>query len=440
VNTPVAPPVGYREALRLWLRVAAQSFGGPAGQIAVMHRLVVEERRWLREEQFLHALSYCMLLPGPEAQQLATYSGWLLHGYRGGLTAGVLFVLPGFVALLLLSVIYAEFGSVEAVAGLFFGLQAAVLAVVAQALGRLWRRLAHTRFMLAVAGAAFAGLYFLDMPFPVVIATAAGAGLVAGRLRPGWFAAPAPRGVAAGSGGAQLARAARVAGCWLALWLGPVALLVLLLGRDHVFAQLALFFSQTAVVSFGGAYAVLGYVAEHAVEERGWLAPQEMIHGLALAETTPGPLIMVLEFVGFQAAYRDPGALPPLLAGTLGATITVWVTFTPCFLWIFLGAPYVERLRAVRALNAALAAIAAAVAGVVLNLVAWFALHVLFDELREVGPGPLSALVPVWSTLDAAALALAAAACVALFRLRTRLPATLAGAGVAGIGYRLLLA
>ena len=437
-----APPTSYREALRLWLRVAAQSFGGPAGQIGVMHRLVVEERRWLREDQFLHALSYCMLLPGPEAQQLATYCGWLLHGYRGGLTAGVLFVLPGFVALLALSIVYAEFGEVEAVAALFFGLQAAVLAVVVEALLRLWRRVARTRLMLVVAAGAFLALFVLAAPFPLVIAAAGGLGMVAGRLRPAWFAvaaAPPPEG-GTQARGIEFARAARVAGGWLALWLLPVAALVLTLGREHVLAELALFFSQTAVVSFGGAYAVLSYVAQHAVETRGWLAPEEMIDGLALAETTPGPLIMVLEFVGFLAAYRDPGGLPPLLAGTFGAVVTVWVTFTPCFLWIFLGAPYIERLRAVRLLNAALAAITAAVVGVVLNLVVWFGLHVLFGTVREAGAAHLHVLLPVWSSVDVAALVLVAVAFVALFRLHMGMLSTLAGIGAAGVVYRLLLA
>lgn len=440
MHTPV-PATSYREALRLWLRVAAQSFGGPAGQIAVMHRLVVDERRWLREDQFLHALSYCMLLPGPEAQQLATYCGWLLQGYRGGLTAGVLFVLPGFVALLALSIVYATFGDVEAVAALFFGLQAAVLAVVVEALLRLWRRVVHTPLMLTVAAGAFLALFVGAAPFPLVVAAAGAVGLVGGRLRPAWFAAAsAPVEGEAAPRGLQLGRATRVASVWLALWLGPVAGLVLALGPDHVFSQLALFFSQTAVVSFGGAYAVLSYVAQQVVEARQWLAPKEMIDGLSLAETTPGPLIMVLEFVGFLSAYHEPGGLPPLLAGTFGAVITVWVTFTPCFLWIFLGAPYIERLRSMRLLNAALATITAAVVGVILNFTVWFALHVLFGTVREVGPAHLHVLRPVWSSVDVAALVLVVAAFVALFRLHAGMLSTLAGIGAAGVVYRLLLA
>jgi chromate transporter len=375
--------VSFGEAFRVWLRVAALSFGGPAGQIAVMHRIIVEEKRWIGEARFLHALGYCTVLPGPEAQQLATYIGWLMHRTPGGVMAGALFVLPGFVSILALSLVYATYGGVGAVAAVFYGLKAAVLAIVAQAVLRVGRKALRNRAMAALAAMAFILLFLFATPFPVVVVGAGLAGFAGARMGLPAFAAVAGEhgspGEAAGAGPALLdaaygealpdyARptvggALRAGAVWLTLWLVPVACVLLALGAGSTFGRIAVFFSQMAVVTFGGAYAVLAYVAQQAVEGYGWLRPGEMLDGLGMAETTPGPLIMVLEFVGFMAAYRDPGALTPWVAGTLGAVLATWVTFVPCFLWIFLGAPFIEALRGNRALNAALAAITAAVGG-----------------------------------------------------------------------------
>ncbi len=443
--------VSRRAALLVWLRVSALSFGGPAGQIAVMHRIIVDEKRWIGEARFLHALSYCTLLPGPEAQQLATYIGWLMHGMRGGVVAGSLFVLPGAVSIMLLSWVYAAFGHVGSVAALFFGLKSAVLAVVLQALARLGSRALRNRAMLGVAAAAFVALFFLGTPFPVVIVMAAALGWLgtragSARFQVGGGANAAHRGAGGGDADSLLGetqpeharatapRALRAACIWLLLWLAPVALLLALLGHAATFTRIAVFFSEMAVVTFGGAYAVLAYVAQQAVAHYHWLRPEEMLDGLGLAETTPGPLIMVTQFVGFLAAYRDPGRLPPLLAGTLGGLLTTWVTFTPCFLWIFLGAPFVEVLRGNKALSGALAAVTAAVAGVILNLAVWFALHAWFHATRSFRVAGLRFDVPVAASLDVWALALSVAAVVAIFRFRAGMIATLlacAGAGVA---------
>jgi chromate transporter len=437
--------VSLAEAARVWARIALLSFGGPAGQIALMHRILVEERKWIGEARFLHALNYCMLLPGPEAQQLATYIGWLMHRTKGGLIAGTLFVLPGLVAIMILSWIYAAAGSVGAVAAFFFGLKAAVLAIVAEAVRRIGARALRNKVLLGIAAAAFVAIFFLDAPFPLIVLAAGAIGYAGGRA-----------GAAAFHGGGDgpevvdetllgdtipdhavpsLGWALRISSVFLLLWLAPVALLRSTLGPDNAFSQIGLFFSQMAVVTFGGAYAVLAYVAQQAVGTYGWLAPGEMLDGLGMAETTPGPLIMVTQFVGFMGAYRHPGALHPMLAGTLGGLLTTWVTFTPCFLWIFLGAPYVEKLRANRALSAALTAITAAVVGVVLNLALWFALHSLFREVRGVAAGPLRFDLPALSSLDPAACVLAAAALVAIFRFKLGAPVVLAGCAAAGLAW-----
>jgi chromate transporter len=437
-----APPPGLTlaEAVPVWLRVAALSFGGPAGQIAVMHRILVEERRWISERRFLHGLGFCTLLPGPEAQQLATYIGWLMHGPAGGLVAGGLFVLPGLVALMALSWLYVLYGHVEVVAGLFFGLKAAVLAIVLHALWRLGGRALRDRTDRLVALAAFAAIFALAVPFPLVVIVAGALGLARGR-RPAPEAAtdaaeesdvligeaPLPR------ERAGAAASLRMAALWLAVWLLPVAALFVLPGVPPVFGQAALFFSKMALVTFGGAYAALAYVAQQAVEHYGWLQPGEMLDGLGLAETTPGPLIMVLQFVGFLAGYRAPGALPPLVAGTLAGLITTWVTFAPCFLWIFAGAPLIGRLRGSRRLAGALSAITAAVAGVILNLAVWFGLRTLFAQVETVALGPLRLDLPVAGSLDPAALGLTLAAIVAVFRFGLGTRPTLAlcaGAGV----------
>ncbi len=439
--------IAFAEANRVWARIALLSFGGPAGQIAVMHRILVEEKRWIGERRFLHALNFCMLLPGPEAQQLATYVGWLLHGVRGGLVAGALFVLPGFAAIMGLSWLYFAYGSVGPVEALFFGLKAAVLAIVLDAVRRIGARALTSAPLVAVAVAAFIAIFFLGVPFPLIVLAAALIGLAGGLAGLAAFAGGGGHGPA----GATLAdadsalgeqvpdhvrpgwrRSGRIGLLLVLLWLAPVGLLVLTLGPDHVFSRIGTFFSTMAVVTFGGAYAVLAYVAQQAVETYGWLQPGEMLDGLGLAETTPGPLIMVTQFVGFLGAARSPGGLEPMLAGTLGGILTTWVTFVPSFLFIFVGAPFSERLRGNKALSAALTAITAAIVGVVLNLALWFALHVLFGELRPVGAGPFRFDAPLLASLNLPALVLTLAAAVAIFRFRAGPIPVLAGCGLAG--------
>ncbi len=441
------------QATRIWARIGLLSFGGPAGQIALMHRILVEEQKWLGEQRFLHALNYCMVLPGPEAMQLAVYIGWLMHRTMGGIVAGLLFVLPGVVSIMALSWIYAIWGNTGALEGLFFGLKAAVLAIVVQAVIRIGSRALRNGAMIAIAALSFAAIFAFGVPFPIIIV---GAGLI------GFLGARAGLPAFRGGGGHGKVGAAqvddsdtllgeespghtRVSAAWamrisvvfLALWLVPVAVLFVWLGPQNVFSQIAGFFSVMAVVTFGGAYAVLAYVAQQAVETYGWLAPGEMLDGLGMAETTPGPLIMVTQFVGFMGALRVAGGLPPLLAGTLGGLLTTWVTFVPCFLWIFLGAPFIERLRDNRALSAALTAVTAAVVGVILNLAVWFGLHVLFAQVRAFMAMGLDLDLPVWTTLDAAALVLVAAAMVAVFRFRLGAVTVLAGCALAGLALRL---
>jgi chromate transporter len=419
-----------------------------------MHQELVERRRWIDEERFLHALNYCMLLPGPEAQQLATYIGWLMHRTRGGLVAGVLFVLPGVVSIWLLSVLYAGFGQLPAVAALFFGLKAAVLAVVVEAVLRIGKRALKSRLLVALAALAFVAIFVFEVPFPLVVLGAGVIGLVGSRLAPQSFPRPGTKDVSgshdtvidrmAAAGELEhtrpsRARALRVLFTCALLWGLPLALLWQKLGRTSVYFQEAMFFSRAAVVTFGGAYAVLSYIAQQAVDTYHWLLPGEMLDGLGLAETTPGPLIMVVQFVGFLGAFRHPGALSPFAAGTLGALITVWVTFVPCFLWIFLGAPYVEALRHNRALGAALSAITAAVVGVILNLSLWFAVHVIFKNVTELHFGPLRVLSPTLTSLDPAATVLCALALLAMFRFKLGLPKTLAGCAALGIAWRLIM-
>ncbi|NYS26768.1 chromate efflux transporter [Rhodobacteraceae bacterium 2376] len=437
------------EATRIWARIGLLSFGGPAGQIALMHRILVEEQRWLGEKRFLHALNYCMLLPGPEAMQLAVYIGWLMHRTLGGIIAGVLFVLPGVVAIMGLSWIYALYGNVGAVEALFFGLKAAVLAIVVQAVIRIGARALKNSAMIAIAVASFIAIFGFAVPFPLII-------LAAGMI--GFLGARAGVSAFHGGGGhgkvgkvevddadtllgeetpdhAEVSRgyAFRVSAIFLVLWLAPVALLFIALGPANVFAQIAGFFSIMAVVTFGGAYAVLAYVAQEAVQNFGWLAPGEMLDGLGMAETTPGPLIMVTQFVGFMGAFREASGLSPLWAATLGGLLTTWVTFTPCFLWIFLGAPFIERLRDNKVLTAALTAITAAVVGVILNLAVWFGMHVVFVEVRTITSLGLDLEVPVWSTINVAAAALVLAALVAVFRFKLGPVTVLAGCALAGI-------
>ena len=449
----VAPPkdhgIPFSEAVRVWARIAALSFGGPVGQIAVMHRILVEEKRWIGEERFLHALNYCMLLPGPEAQQLAAYIGWLLHKTKGGLVAGALFVLPGFLSILALSYLYVLLGHAPVIAGLFFGLKAAVLAVVIQAVVRVGSRALKNSVMRGIAAAAFIAIFFFDAPFPLIILTAGIIGYIGGRsgiaaFKGGGGHGPAggdvihDRDTALGEGLPDHARpnlvwSLKISAVFLFLWLAPVVALLALLGPDNVFTHIATFFSQMAVVTFGGAYAVLAYVAQQAVNTYGWLRPGEMLDGLGLAETTPGPLIMVTQFVGFLAAFRQATGLPPLVAATLGAALTTWVTFMPCFLWIFAGAPFVERLRGNRALSAALGAITAAVVGVILNLALWFAIHTLFRDVREIRFAGLIFEAPMVASLYIPALVLAAAAAIAVFRFKVGMIPTLAATSAAGV-------
>ena len=441
--------ISFGEAFLVWTRVALLSFGGPAGQIAVMHRILVEEKNWISESRFLHALNYCMLLPGPEAQQLATYLGWLLHRTAGGIMAGVLFIVPGIISIMGLSYIYAAFGNVGFVEALFFGLKAAVLAIVIQAVVRVGKRALRNPVMIGLAAAAFIAIFFFNLPFPAIILAAGVIGFVGARIGRPEFAAIEHGGgsktaVIDGMLGDELpdhvrpsvSGALRVSAVWLVLWLVPVCALLIGFGQANVFSQIAVFFSKMAMVTFGGAYAVLAYVAQQAVEHYHWVQPREMLDGLGMAETTPGPLIMVLQFVGFMAAYRDPGGLSPMLAGTLGGLLATWVTFTPCFLWIFLGAPFIEVMRGNKGLAGALSAITAAVVGVILNLSIWFALHTVFRETLPVRSFGLSFDAPVVSSIDLAALALAVAAATAIFRFQVGMLAVLAASCCAGLVLR----
>ncbi len=427
----MAHDISFSDAVKVWIRIALLSFGGPAGQIALMHQILVEEKRWIGEQRFLGALNFCMLLPGPEAQQLATYIGWLLHKTKGGLAAGLLFILPGAVAIMALSWIYVVFGNSGPVAALFFGIKAAVLAIVFHAVVRIGGRSLGTVPKRIVAASAFLALFVFNVPFPLIIVAAALVGWVAAKFGSTAFATVSHGGVEGFSDhdsalGADVPAHAREGGrvalvtgaVLLVLWLLPIAILVGVLGPDNRFSEIGLFFGRMAVVTFGGAYAVLAYVGQAAVEHYHWLTTAEMLDGLGLAESTPGPLIMVTQFVGFLAGYRAPGALSPLMAGTLAGLLTTWVTFVPCFLWIFVGAPHVERLRNNVALSAALAAISAAVVGVILNLALWFAFHYLFGRVDDIGVGPVSFEFPDLRSINWIATALSIAALFAIFRLK----------------------
>jgi chromate transporter len=441
-ESTTAHGVSFREAARFWVKLGFINFGGPTGQIAIMHEELVERRRWISNRRFLHALNFCILLPGPEAQQLAIYIGWLLHKARGGLVAGIAFIAPAFFLILGLSWTFAVHGDIPVVAGVFSGLQAAVVGIVTAAVIRIGRRAVRNGVLVAIAAAAFLAIFFGHVPFPLIIVAAGIVGFVGGRIRPDVFSLPEEQeGDAATAIGDDpsadprppLTRSVRVLLTGLAVWLLPLLAVSLFADTPPVIHDEALFFSQAALVTFGGAYAVLGYINQAAVQTYHWLLPGQMVTGLGLAESTPGPLIMVVEFVGFIGAYRNPGGLDPVIAGMIGATVTTWATFAPCFLWIFLGAPYIERLRGNRALTSALSAVTAAVVGIILNLAVTFGIQTLFERVRTGallgGPVP----VPSLASLDPFAVMVAAASFVALWRFKVNILWVVGLSAIAGV-------
>lgn len=428
---------GFAYLLRVFLRIGLLSFGGPAGQIALMHRELVEDRQWVSDEEYLHALNFCHLLPGPEAQQLATWIGWRLHGWRGGLAAGLLFVIPGALVILALSILYAVAANLAWFEALFLGVKAAVLAIVVQALLRMAGRALDTRFKQALAVAAFVALFLLDLPFPLIVLGAGGIGMLVAALRPDWLALKSAANTLP-AGPCPWRSTLQATLLWSLIWAAPMALVAVTLGRQHVLWDIGAFFSQLAVVTFGGAYAVLTYMAQEAVQGFGWLGPGEMADGLGLAETTPGPLIMVTQFVGYLAAFRAPEPFTPLVAGLLGAGLTTWVTFAPCFLWIFALAPWIDRLGNAVRLKGGLAAVTASVVGVIANLTAWFLLHVLFTAVQERQLGILRLYMPDWLTWDWRAALLAAIACLLVFKANWSVIRVLAACAVGGLVLGLL--
>ena len=440
----------WREAFLTWSRVALLSFGGPAGQIAVMHRIIVEEKKWLSEPRFLHALNFCMLLPGPEAQQLATYIGWLMHGPRGGLLAGGLFILPGLVSIMALSLCYVCFQQVFLIQGLFLGLKPAVMAIVMEAVLRIGKRVLKNWTMTIISLLSFAALFFFHVPFPVLILTAGIAGYVGGWIAPKTFVNLKGHSSSnvekPGAHSQPRIRLVEIQPSWrhafvvsaiaLPLWFGPLILVWQTLGSESVLLHEGVFFSKAAVVTFGGAYSVLAYVAQQAVDHYGWLRPGEMLDGLGMAETTPGPLIMVVQFVAFMGAYRHSGPFSPITAAILGSLLTTWVTFVPCFYWIFLGGPWVDRLRTNEQLSASLSTITAAVVGVILNLAVWFAIQTLFGTVDEQHYGLLRLLVPDLSSLKSAAMLIASVAMLLTFAMKQPMHVTLIACGILGIVLR----
>lgn len=418
--------------MRVFARIGCLSFGGPAGQIALMHGEIVAKHKWVDEEQYLHALNFCHLLPGPEAQQLATWIGWRLHGLKGGLAAGLLFVIPGALIMLALSSLYALAANLDWFAALFLGIKAAVLAIVVQALIRIGGRALNTRFKQALAVAAFLALFLFNLPFPLVLLGAGAMGMIVAAYRPDWLALKSGSGTDA-SPRPSFAVMSRTALLWLAIWAVPMVLVLVILGQDHVLWDVGVFFSQLAIVTFGGAYAVLAYMAQEAMQTYGWLHAGEMADGLGLAETTPGPLILVTQHVGFLAAFRSPEPFSPIVAGIFGAALTTWVTFAPCFLWIFTFAPWIERLQHATRLKGGLAALTAAVVGVIANLSVWFALHVLFARVTIAVVGPMQLNLPDWATFDWRAGVLSVLAAVILFALKWSIFRMLAVLAVAGL-------
>lgn len=428
-STPTGPTLA--QLTRVFWRIGWLSFGGPAGQIALMHREVVDEAGWVGEDDFLEALNLCHLLPGPEAQQLATWIGWQLHGVRGGVIAGLLFVAPGAAIMLALSFLYALAADLAWFEALFLGIKAAVLAIVMQALFRIGSRALGTPLRVALALSACVSLFLFSLPFPVVVLGALILGIALGAKHPGWFGLGATE---QRTHGPRPWRATLLAiGGWLAVWIAPLALVLATLGPGHVLWDVGLFFSKLAVVTFGGAYAVLAYMAQQAVESYGWLSPGEMVDGLGLAETTPGPLIMVTQFTGFLAGFRAPEPFSPLLAGVLAALLTTWVTFAPCFLWIFALAPWMERLKSAPRLRAGLAAVTAVVVGVIANLAIWFALHVIFTRVNRINFGVVDTLVPGWDSLDWRAALLTALALALTFAAKWGIARVLAICAAGGL-------
>src|SRR2546423_3282580 len=425
-----APSFG--EAFRFWLRLGFISFGGPTGQIAMMHAEVVEKKRWIDNARFLHALNFCMLLPGPEAIQLAIYIGWLLHKARGGIIAGAFFVTPSIFILWALSYVYVAFGNIPWIAAIFYGLKPAVLAIVAAAVIRIGSKALKNAVMWSLALAAFVAIYFFHVPFPLIIIIAGILGLIGSRILPQYFrgevAHPLDGDLAsnlAGRAKPTWLHALKISATWIVIWALPLALAGIFLGTDHTIFREGIFFSKAAVVTFGGAYAVLPYVSQQAVEHYHWLAAPQMLDGLGLAETTPGPLIMVLQFVGFLGAWNHPGNLPPLMSATLGALVTTWTTFVPCFLWVFLGAPYIEKLRGQQQLTAALSTVTAAIVGVILNLAVWFGIHVIF---------------PPGGNIDWFAIIVCAIAFLGMLRWKWNIIPVVLGSGLFGLIYQFAIA
>jgi chromate transporter len=421
----------FAEAFRFWLKLGFISFGGPTGQIAIMHTELVEKRRWIDSARFLHALNFCMLLPGPEAQQLAIYIGWLWHRTWGGIVAGALFVIPSIFILWALSYIYVAYGHVPSIAAVFYGLKPAVLAIVAAAVLRIGSKALKNAVMWAIAAFAFTAIYFFHAPFPLIVVSAGVMGLLGAKFLPRVFRdEPAdPPDVDLATRAADIAkpsllRALKISAIWIVIWALPLTLAGVFLGTQHTIFREGIFFSKAAVVTFGGAYAVLPYVSQQAVEHFHWLAPGQMLDGLGLAETTPGPLIMVLQFVGFLGAWNQPGNLPPLLAATGGALITTWTTFVPCFLWVFLGAPYIEKLRGNTRLSSALSTVTAAVVGVILNLAVWFGVHVIF---------------PPRGNVDWFATVVCAIAFLGMLRWKWNIVPVVLGSGLVGLCYKTLI-
>lgn len=423
--------LSFKEQLKIWLYVAAHSFGGPAGQMAVIHKKVVEEKKFVSEEKFLHALNFCMLLPGPEAQQLATYLGWMMGKWRGGLLAGGLFILPGFLSILSLSCLYVLYQEATLVQGLFYGMKPAIIAIVISALWKIARKSLTGSIHWTLAGMAFISLFFLNISFPVVVVTSALVGLWYGKLFDKSISVQEKNLIAP-----KLQDTLQTVLIWGSVWLLPIIGVVLVFGADSTFHELNLFFSKMSMVTFGGAYAALSYVAQKAVEVHGWLQGSEMLDGLAMAETTPGPLIQTVQFVGFMAAYRFPNGLEPLIAATIGSILVTWMTFAPCFLWIFTFAPYVEYLRSRKSLSHALKAISAAVVGVILNLSIWFILKTLFSETRAINYFPVDFDLPVISSLDPYALLIGVVSVIMIFAMKQSIHFTLALSVLLGILFK----